>query len=155
MLKYTEVGVSYKEIPKEASLIIYISGCMQKCKDCHTPWLRKYNYGDNLIDNYKDLIDLYSNYITCVCFLGEGKNTEEEHKEYERIVSYIHKKNLKAGLYSGRDIKIEKWMMIFDYIKLGSYQKSKGSLYNKNTNQRLYKKGSIKYIDITNLFWNQ
>ncbi len=155
MLKYIEAGLSYKEIPNEICLIIYVSGCMQRCKECHTPWLRKHNYGDKLLENYKQLIDLYSNYISCVCFLGEGLNTEVEHNEYKEIVKYIHQKGLKAGLYSGRDTTIEVWMKIFDYIKLGSYQKDKGTLYNKNTNQRLYKKESKKYIDITNLFWNE
>lgn len=45
-------------------------------------------------------------------------------------------------------------MYCFDYVKLGSYQETRGSLYNKNTNQRLYKKIDSKYKNITKLFWN-
>lgn len=154
MLKYVEASLSYKEIPKEVSLVVYISGCTQKCKSCHTPWLQKYEYGSNLIENYKDLVDLYFSYITCVCFLGEGLNTKIEHQEYIEICKYIHSKGLKVGLYCGRDTNIEKWMYCFDYVKIGAYQESRGSLYNKNTNQKLYKKENNKYKDITKLFWN-
>lgn len=153
MLKYVEALVSEKEIPGEKSLVIYISGCKEHCKLCHTPWLQNVNYGDKLIDNYKDLITIYRNYITCVCFLGEGLNGTCEHKEYKEIIEYVHKINLKAALYSGRNTVIEEWMKIFDYIKLGSYKEEQGPIYNKKTNQRLYKKTEQKYNDITNIFW--
>ncbi len=65
-------------------------------------------------------------------------------KNYINIYKYVHKINLKAALYSGRNTVIEEWMKIFDYIKLGSYKEEQGPIYNKKTNQRLYKKNRTK-----------
>lgn len=66
----------------------------------------------------------------------------------------MHKDNIKTALYSGRNCKIEKWMTIFDYIKIGSYNKELATLYSKNINQRLYRKtNKNEYEDITYLFW--
>ena len=87
-----------------------------------------------------------------MCFLGEGLNGTCEHKEYKEIIEYVHKINLKAALYSGRNTVIEEWMKIFDYIKLGSYKEEQGPIYNKKTNQRLYKKQN-KNIMISQIYF--
>jgi anaerobic ribonucleoside-triphosphate reductase activating protein len=44
----------------------------------------------------------------------------------------------------------------FDYIKIGPYIKHLGSLKEKTTNQRLYKKVSDSdFVDITWRFWRK
>ncbi len=59
-------------------------------------------------------------------------------------------------IYSGRDTVIEKWMHIFDYIKLGSYREELGTLDSVTTNQRMYRKNSHNnYEDITHLSWSK
>lgn len=152
MLLYVNVGISELEIPSKRSLVIYISNCLHNCKNCHTPYLKS-NYGDSLKKNFKDIFDLYYNYFDVVCFMGEGKETLEEKNEMINLSQYIHKNNKQVALYSGRNCRIEKWMNNFDYIKIGSYQQDKGPLTEKTTNQRLYKKESAEYKDITYKFW--
>ena len=71
MLYYLDAGLSHDEIPFETSLCIYISGCINDCKDCHYPELKLYEYGDRLRDSFYQLVDLYSEQISCVCFMGE------------------------------------------------------------------------------------
>lgn len=53
--------------------IIYKKSNDKQKEEVINTWLRKYNYGDNLLDNYKDLIDLYRNYITCYVSLEKDK----------------------------------------------------------------------------------
>lgn len=154
MLCYAEVGISYFEIPNEISLCIYISGCQNNCGECHYPELQQLSYGDVLSENYINIIDLYTKYITCVCFMGEGQNRHIERKELIFYSSYAHMRGLKTCLYSGRETVIEKWMEIFDYIKIGRYKNQLGSLNNPLTNQRMYKKCGQLYIDITKEFWS-
>ena len=153
MLYYTEVCFSPYEVPEHKSICIYISGCLNRCVDCHYPLLQQADYGDVLYDEFKNIIELYCSQATCVCFLGEGKNTAEEHNEFENMVLYAHKKGLKTCLYSGRDTIIESWMKVFDYIKLGSYQELFGGLSSASTNQRMFARNNNEYIDITFKFW--
>lgn len=153
LLYYTEVGLSHREVPNESAICIYISGCLNRCVHCHYPLLQREDYGDCLSSNYTNIVQLYLRMATCVCFLGEGRNTVEEHEEFLRYVTYAHANGLKVCLYSGRDTSIEDWMNIFDYIKLGSYKEASGPLSNPGTNQRLYTKSSLGYLDITSSFW--
>ncbi len=152
MLLYATSGISELEIPNKKSLVIYISECKNNCKNCHTPYLHE-KYGDSLKENFNLLLNLYFNYLDVVCFMGEGKNTKEEKEELKYYCNIIHDLGKESALYSGRDVDIEEWMNCFDYVKVGSYQENKGSLSNRNTNQKLYKKENNKYKDITYLFW--
>jgi len=155
MLKYTEIALSHREVPGEISLCIYISGCPNKCADCHYPELQLTDYGDLLHLYFSDIVDLYFRQTTCVCFLGEGKSSAEERGELAEYACYAKSKGLKTCLYSGRDVEIEPWMNVFDIIKLGSYQPALGTLDCRTTNQRMYRKESESgiFTDITNLFW--
>ena len=152
MLYYTEVCLSPHEVPDHSSLCIYISGCVNGCIECHYPLLQQSNYGDLLFANYENIVALYSAYATCICFLGEGNNTCEEHEEFENMVAYARLQGLKTCLYCGRDTVIESWMEIFDYIKLGGFQKNRGGLDSPTTNQRMFEKAAHGYVDITYKF---
>ena len=153
MLKYTEVALSHREVPGEVSICIYISGCLNRCTDCHYPELQQADYGDPLSFYYSDIIDLYLRQATCVCFLGEGSCSAEDVDALQRYAAYARDKGLKTCLYSGRDVDIEPWMYCFDYVKLGSYQPTLGPLDSPTTNQRMFRKGTNAFRDITNLFW--
>ena len=88
--------------------------------------------------------------------MGEGKGLPQEKHEFVSYAEYAHEKGLKTCLYSGHDTVIEKWMHIFDYIKLGSYREELGTLDSVTTNQRMYRKNSHNnYEDITHLFWSK
>lgn len=155
MLYFIDACVSYDEIPNELSLCIYISGCMNRCPDCHYPELMQHNHGDILSESFYLLVDLYSEMVSCICFLGEGACGLKEKAEFKEYVDYIHSKGLLAGLYSGRNLdEIEEWMKEFDFVKIGSYQLDKGPLTKETTNQRMYKKKNNKYVNITEEFWN-
>lgn len=155
MLYYTEVGLSPYEVPTERALCIYISGCRNHCPNCHYPLLQREDYGFPLNENYKKIVALYQKYATCICFLGEGKNTDDERTEFKDMVAYANGFGLKTCLYSGRNIQPESWMRIFDYIKLGSYVEKLGGLDQKTTNQVLLKKCQEGYADITYLCWER
>ena len=153
MLYYTEIGVSNLEIPHEKSLCIYISGCQNHCRNCHYPSLKLEDYGNILKDNIFLILSTYLSQITCVCFLGEGKNTFIEHIEFVNHVKFARRLKLKTALYSGRETFPEKWMKIFDYVKVGSYQSNLGNLFCKTTNQKLYLNHLGNFKNITEFFW--
>lgn len=155
MLKFYDYTVTNSlEVPDEVCLNFYIAECQNHCPECFLTELREMT--DVLLSEvYSDIMDAYSGRITCVCFLGEGRNTESEHKEFSRLCEHIHSCGFKTCLYSGRDCGVEEWMNCFDYVKLGSYKSEFGDLSERTTNQKLYKKTSEGYSNITCLFWEQ
>lgn len=156
MLYYCDVGISHAEVPGETTLCIYISGCINRCKNCHFPELQFAKYGDRLsFDIFEKLVELYSQYETCVCFMGEGNCSDDAKTELIRYASFANDIGYKTCLYSGRDTNIEEWMRAFDYVKVGSYNELLGPLSCRTTNQRLYRKANNHYIDITYVFWEE
>lgn len=153
MLYYTEFGLSPYEVVGEQSICIYVSGCRNNCRNCHYPALQLPDHGELLHAHFADIIALYGDQASCVCFLGEGRGLSEERNELVSYAEYAHSKGLKVCLYCGRDTVIEAWMSQFDYVKLGSYREERGSLDMPTTNQRMYRKNSDGcYEDITALF---
>ncbi len=153
MLYYTEVDLSSYEIPGEITLNIYISGCQNRCSNCHYLELQKNDYGDLLKLNFKQILELYRNYATCICFMGEGRGTTVERNEMQDYIEHIHLASMKAALYCGRDTTIESWMEGFDYVKIGRFYPDKGPLTAPTTNQKMYMKERNKWIDITYSFY--
>lgn len=151
-LYYTEFGLSHLEVTGERCLSIYLSGCRNNCPDCHYPDLRRTDCGLPLGAFFPQMLDLYRKQATCVCFLGEGEDTEETRRELTRYADIAHGSGLKTCLYPGRDTGIEPWMRCFDYIKVGSYRKERGPLRAPTTNQRLFRASAGGYEDITALF---
>ena len=153
MLYYTEVHLSPLEVPYETAICIYLSGCRNRCAHCHYPELQQTDYGDPLRRYYAEILAAYAPMATCVCFLGEGRNSREEHQEFQQHCHAAKQYGLRTCLYSGRDVGIESWMDCFDYIKLGSFQEQLGPLSSPRTNQKLYRKRPSGYEEITHLFW--
>ena len=92
MLHYTEFCISPYEVPKEQSICIYISGCINKCKNCHYPELQLSDIGELLYLHFADIVELYFNQASCICFLGEGKGLPQEKHEFVSYAEYAHKK---------------------------------------------------------------
>ncbi|NBI59464.1 hypothetical protein D3Z53_15675 [Lachnospiraceae bacterium] len=155
MLRYIEFGLSHIEVPGEAALCIYISGCQNHCPDCHYPELQSPYEGEILKIYFDSILDLYCTQTTCICFMGEGEDSEDTRQELVSYTKRSHSRGFKCCLYSGKDTNIETWMQAFDYIKTGSYKKEQGALNSRTTNQRMYEKVDDIYIDITNIFWKE
>jgi len=154
VLHYVEFGISHMEVPMETTLCIYISGCQNGCVNCHYPELQNANEGEVLSDYFEQILDLYHEYTTCVCFMGEGDCSANSRTELLQYVREVHNRGYKVCLYSGRDTVIEDWMKSFDYVKLGSYIEEYGPLTNRTTNQKMWKRQTDgSYMDITRLFW--
>lgn len=92
MLRYMEFGLSYEEVPGEITLCIYITGCKDRCADCHYSELWQEAAGELLADYFEQILDLYHEYTTCVCFMGEGENTQASRLELLRYVDESHKR---------------------------------------------------------------
>jgi len=155
MLKYVNTAVVFQEIPDEVTLAINISNCPCHCPGCHSSYLWK-DVGNDLTPVAMDgFVREYGNNITCICLMGG----DAEPEYVNELAKYIHAAypHLKVGWYSGRiriSPKVDK--KDFDYIKIGPYIAHLGSLKDKTTNQRLYKKVSDDdFTDITFRFWKK
>lgn len=145
MLKYTDTQVVFEEIPDEITLAINISNCPHHCPGCHSPYLRE-NIGEELYG--EDLIDLIekNNGITCVLFMGEGRDEESLFRLID-LLRHFYGKSIKIGLYTGgNDASPFLWENL-DYIKLGPYIEERGPLNKETTNQRLYKRTGGEHLD--------
>lgn len=153
MIKYDNYSIMFQEVPDEISLVFTITNCQNNCEGCHSPWLRE-DAGRPLRHDIDGLIKKYANQITCVCLMGDGN----DYDELEEIFSHIKDKyELKTCLYTGCN-HLNKFGRLFDcldYIKIGSYDKNKGGLCSRTTNQVFYKITNGKFEDITHRFWDR
>jgi anaerobic ribonucleoside-triphosphate reductase activating protein len=156
MLKYLETQITFSEIPDEVTLCINITGCPNRCINCHSPHLTE-DIGELLdLQHLTELINANKG-ITCVCIMGGDKFPSEVDNIAQDIKKYYP--NLKVGWYSGNDVlSKDVHLCFFDYVKIGSYKENLGPLNKKTTNQKMYKvvhtsSGKDKLIDITHKFW--
>ena len=156
MIKYINTMVVFSEIPDKVTLAINLTNCWFHCDGCHSKYLWD-NKGTVLDANeLGNLIDANKG-IECVCFMGEGSKNTYEINSLAAFIKSTYPELLVA-LYTGRDvIPPQLYLKVFDYIKVGPYDSSKGPLNNKNTNQVFYsvehkRIGSILH-DKTYKFW--
>lgn len=156
MLKYVDTQVVFREVPNEITLAINISNCPFKCEECHSPYLRE-DIGKPLDIEAIDTLIRLNEGITCICFMGGDKFINELNQLAKHIKETYP--NLLVALYSGQDdmphqLQIE----YFDFVKIGHYDKEKGPLNSKTTNQILWKitkkDNKINWENITSMFWN-
>ena len=151
-LKYLGYSIVFQEVPNEVTLAINISGCPHRCEGCHSQYLWEYE-GNYILDDLVGLIEKYKGLITCVCFMGGDQNPYE----LVGLLDTIHRYGLKTALYSGEDSLQQiafRVLCNLDYCKIGHYDKTKGGLNDKNTNQKmlLWNRQNGKWEDITYLF---
>ena len=154
-LKYLGYSIVFQEVPDEVTLAINISGCPHKCEGCHSKHLWEYD-GNYISDDLVDLIKKYKGLITCVCFMGGDQNP----LELVDLLDRVHRFKLKTALYSGEDsLRHIAFRVVcnLDYCKIGHYDKTKGGLNSKNTNQKMlsWNKHDAKWEDITHKFWKE
>lgn len=149
-LKYAGYSIVMQEVPDEISLAFNITGCPHHCPGCHSEYLWQ-DIGDNLLENIDLILDQYSNYITCVCFMGGDQNIGE-------LVTALWRaraRGLKTCLYTGCDTidNLQSALPWINYLKLGHYDATKGGLNSPTTNQRMYYINDGYVTDITDVFW--
>ena len=155
MIKYKPdtISIVFSEVPDEVTLAIEITNCPGHCDGCHSPWLRE-DIGEELTPEIlNELIDKNQG-ITCVCFMGEGKDPETL-KKLAFGIKLRSDYPYKTALYSG-SVELDKdYDRYFDYLKIGPYVKSRGPLNKETTNQRLYEITDGERKDITYKFWRK
>ena len=155
MLKYHNFDIVFQEIPDEITLAINLTGCKNKCINCHSKHLQK-DEGEILTHKIiEQLFRKYSQLITCICFMG-GDHDIKSVEESANFIKMISNNNLKTAWYSGKDyfpndLRLDQ----FDYIKIGSYIESLGGLRSPETNQRLFINVNGKLKDVTVQFWTR
>jgi len=148
-LKFYNYDIVFQEIPDEVTLAINITRCPNNCEGCHSPHLRE-DIGEVLdITSLDRLLARYADNITCVCFMGGDRNVAG----VEELAKHVHETSgLLTGWYSGRN-EMPPHPDFFDFVKLGPYIPEKGSLKQRTTNQRLYRRNGSGWEDITARFW--
>lgn len=155
-LKYASYGITCQEVPDEVSIVFNISGCNHHCTGCHSEYLWDYT-GNYLLYDISSILDKYGDYVTCVCFMGGDQNLIE----LETACDVVKSRGLKTCIYSGLPDSQEMidlfWFIRPDYLKLGEYNENLGGLQSRTTNQKFYKFSgdSMRYVDITNVFWGK
>ena len=160
MVKYIkeQTTVVFAEIPDEITLALNITNCPHHCKGCHSPYLRD-DIGDELTTDILDELIKKNNGITCILFMGEGKDDSA----LKELILYLENNypELKIGLYTGLEKVDDKFYWAnLDYLKIGPYIEGYGPINKETTNQRMYKaellsNGEKEWNDITEKFWRK
>lgn len=139
MLKYLSFDIVFQEVPDEVTLAINISGCPNRCKGCHSPYLME-DIGEALNkEALSNLLGRYTNAITCVCFMG-GDSEPGSVEQLSLFVRESSNRRLRTAWYSGKNnLPSGCSPESFDYIKLGPYVEEFGGLDSPLTNQHFYK----------------
>lgn len=148
-LKYAGYSIVMQEVPDEISLAFNITGCPHHCPGCHSEYLWE-DIGEELLKDIDNILDMYGDYITCVCFMGGEHNIKELLTALWRAKS----RGLKTCLYSGCDTvdNMQEVLPLLNYLKLGHYDRELGGLGNPTTNQRMYYINDGFVTDITDVF---
>jgi len=147
-MKFVSYDIVFQEIPGEITLALNLSGCPNRCRGCHSPHLQE-DTGEELTESaLSDLLDVYGNSVTCICFMG-GDSSPDEVLNLARFVKQFH---IKTAWYSGSSDLYKNAEQCFDYIKLGKYIEELGALNSPTTNQRFYQIKNETIIDITDKF---
>lgn len=152
-IKYCTKRVCFQEIPDEISYAYFISGCPNRCPDCHSKHLWE-DVGTFVTETLKEDLKTSARLCTCILFMG---GDDPAHVESLKLVLELCKKaGYKTALYTGLDLAQvdDELLRLLNYIKVGPYIKELGSLKDKTTNQRLYKLNKLGEIieDLTPLF---
>ncbi len=151
-MKYLNTMIGFREFPDEISLLINITGCCWHCPGCHSPELWE-DVGIELTETEMFKLLDKNKGITCIGLMG---GNPKEINKLAKSIFYIDFCNhtYKIGWYwGGTSIPNEIELELFDYIKLGPYNKELGGLNNPNNNQRFYKIENGQLIDWTYKFW--
>lgn len=157
MIKYANFDVVMAEVPDEITLAINITNCPCNCPGCHSSYLAK-DIGDELTESALDQLIKLNEGITCVALMG-GDIDPRGIKDLLKYVKETHK--LRTCWYSGRNLQNYHYeaMPWLDYLKVGPYDKSRGPLDSRTTNQVMFKlenhENATKMINITNRFWKK
>ena len=158
MIKYVDYDIVFQEVPGEVSLALNISNCPFRCEGCHSPYLRE-DIGEDLERDLPMLLEKYKGMITCVLFLGEGKDWSA----LMHCQNMCYVAGLKTAVYTGTELNppFSYWdtdeFGTPDYLKIGPYKKELGGLSSPSTNQRMYRRNpeTKEYDDITYMFWRK
>lgn len=132
-MNYTQIDITFQEVPNEVSLTISIPGCSLRCEGCHSSFLWNKNSGNKLTEEFfKEKIVQYQSLITCVCFLGG----EWEENDLVNLLKIAKKYSLKTCLYTGEYEASENLKKHLTYLKIGPWDIRRGGLDSRFTNQK-------------------
>lgn len=146
---YSTIEIALQEVPGEISICFSITGCTLKCTGCHSPFLWKEKNGHPLTKHiYKDTLNKYKAYASCVLFMGG-----EWHKaELIDCLEYAQKEGYKTCLYSGESTIDADILKALNWAKTGRWNAELGGLDSPTTNQKFIEVSTKKILN--NLFLN-
>ena len=158
LLKFYGYSIVFREVPNEISLSLNISECPHHCDGCHSDYLSK-SIGDYVDEKLNDILNIYKDNITCVCFMGGDQHMDNLLYWLKKIKKDY---GLKTCVYTGANNKeiFESCFPYLDYLKIGSYKKKLGGLSSKKTNQVFYRisktdNNSYLFENLNHLFWKK
>jgi anaerobic ribonucleoside-triphosphate reductase activating protein len=144
-MKIANYQVVFREFPDEITLAFNFSGCPNRCKGCHSPYLLNDIGREATFEYISKLIEKHP-YITCVGLMGGDGDPLTVNELAQQIRNKYPQ--LRIGWYSGRggDVSVGEEESVpsdidpnlFNYIKRGPYIPELGPLDNVQTNQRMW-----------------
>lgn len=152
-IKYYTKQVCFQEVPDEISYTYFISGCPNRCPDCHSKHLWE-DVGTFVTETLEQDLKTSGKLCSCVLFMGGDDSAHIESLKY--CLELCKKLGYKTALYSGQELEAlsPELLKLLNYVKVGPYNKAYGNLKSPTTNQRLYKLNKLGEVieDLTPIF---
>lgn len=128
-----EPQILFQEVPDEVSLAFTITGCKVRCAGCHSQDTWDCTNGKPLTNEiFKDFLNRYRSFITCVLFFGGEWNSNALIQK----LLIARDSNFKTCLYSGLPRVSKNIEQHLSYLKTGKWIQSLGGLDSATTNQK-------------------
>ena len=159
MLKYLNYQILPNEVPNELSLGLFILGCPQHCRGCHSPQLWDVNsagLGKDLDTAEWNALRTLQNGFSCVLFLGGDWSPSDLMKSILEASTALE---TPCALYSGQEyeaLKNSLDLRLFKYLKWGPYKKELGGLQSRTTNQQIWRlENGVPVENLNHYFWRK
>lgn len=141
-------SVVMQELPGQVALLFTITGCSLACRGCHSADIWPAHRGLDLTDkSFLSWLDRYQGLISSVVFFGG----EWQPELLLNKLKLARQRRLLTCLYTGLPEVPVELKAYLDFEKTGGWQKERGGLAEKNTNQKFInsKTGEV----LNHLFW--
>lgn len=136
-MKISSIETTFLDYPKHTAMIVFMTGCVHNCRNCHNPQLQDPKFGSDI--TLDEIVVEYKKRPLCKAIVFSGGDPlfqKESLIEYCKELSKI----AKIGVYTGYSVSAvpEELLKYISFLKTEPYIEELGGLESPKTNQKCW-----------------